>query len=79
VSDYPYIFRWKLCGRQGERCAVLARGRMNSCRIQFESDGRVMITSRNAIRKAKDTDDKVTAPEPQRSLEPVSVGAVGEP
>jgi hypothetical protein len=37
-----------------ERAAlqVTARGTLNSCRVEFE-DGFVMITSRNAIRKAK--------------------------
>lgn len=50
-ARFDYIYRWKRHDRQGQRCAVTARGVMNSCRVEFE-DGFVMITSRNAIRKA---------------------------
>ena len=49
--SYPYIFRWNRCGRKDQRCAVTARGAMNSCRVVFQ-DGFVMITSRNALRRA---------------------------
>ena len=49
---FPYIYRWNRCGRKGQRCMVTARGTLNSCRVVFE-DGFVMITSRNAIKKAK--------------------------
>lgn len=38
-------------GRKGERCAVTARGKMNSIRVVF-ADGYTMITSGNAIRRA---------------------------
>jgi len=48
----PYIYRWDRLGRKGQPCAVTARGTLNSCRVQF-ADGFVMITSRNAIRKAQ--------------------------
>lgn len=47
-----YRYRWNRCGRKDERCIVTARGAMNSCRVEFE-DGFVMITSRNAIAKAR--------------------------
>lgn len=47
----PYVYRWNRCGRKGLPCKVTARGALNSCRVEFE-DGFVMITSRNAIRKA---------------------------
>ena len=46
----PYIYRWDRQGRQGQPCKVLARGKMNSCLVEF-SDGYQMVTSRNAIRK----------------------------
>lgn len=49
----PYIYFWNRCGRKGQPCKVTARGKMNSCRVEFE-DSFVMITSRNAIRKAKE-------------------------
>lgn len=48
-----YIYRWNRCNRKGQRCRVTARGKMNSCRVEF-ADGFVMITSRNAIRRAPD-------------------------
>ena len=47
-----YIYRWNRCGRKGQRCNVIARGTMNSCLLEFE-DGWRMVTSRNAIMKAK--------------------------
>jgi len=50
--EYPYIYRWRRNGRIGQRCKVTVRGTMNSCLVVFE-DGYTMVTSRNAIRKAK--------------------------
>jgi hypothetical protein len=50
-----YEFRWNrpgLPGRKGQRCIVLARGKMNSAMIQFE-DGFGAIVSRNALRKSR--------------------------
>lgn len=52
MTAYPYVFRWNRQDRKGQLCRVTARGKMNSCRVEFE-DGYVMITSRNAIMKAK--------------------------
>jgi hypothetical protein len=50
---YPYVYFWNRQDRKGQRCAVTARAKvMNSIRVEFE-DGYVMITSGNAIRKAK--------------------------
>ena len=46
-----YLFRWDRCGRKGQRCRVLARGRMNSALVEFD-DGWRMVTSRNALRRA---------------------------
>ena len=51
MGDYPYVFYWNRLGRKGQRCKVTARGKLNSCRVEFE-DGFVVITSRNAVRKA---------------------------
>ncbi|MCA1458035.1 hypothetical protein I6F35_33420 [Bradyrhizobium sp. BRP22] len=45
---FPYVYRWHRMGRKGQRCAVLARGTMNSCLVKFE-DGFTAVTSRNAI------------------------------
>jgi len=46
-----YIYRWDRCGRKGQPCKVTARGTLNSCRVEF-ADGFMMITSRNALRRA---------------------------
>lgn len=51
-ESYPYVYAWDRMGRKGQRCAVLVRGKMNSCAVEFE-DGFQAVTSRNAIRKAK--------------------------
>jgi hypothetical protein len=45
-----YVYRWNRQGRKGQRCAVTARGTLNSRRIEFE-DGFVVITSCNAVRR----------------------------
>lgn len=50
----PYIYRWDRQGRKGQPCEVLARGTMNSCCVRFP-DGYTMVTSRNAIRKNKES------------------------
>lgn len=51
--ELPQIYRyaWNRCGRKGQECIVTARGKLNSCRVEFK-DGFVMITSRNALRKS---------------------------
>lgn len=50
---FPYVWRvrTRLADRFGQRCRVLARGKMNSARVVFE-DGYEVITSRNYLRKA---------------------------
>lgn len=52
---FPYVYFWNRpegASRKGHACNVTARGKMNSCRVEFE-DGFKMVTSRNAIRKQK--------------------------
>jgi hypothetical protein len=48
-----YIYAWERMGRKGQRCIVLARGKMNSCWVRFE-DGFEAVTIRNALRRAKE-------------------------
>ena len=48
---YPYVWYWHKLGRKGQRCCVVARGKMNSIMVQFE-DGLQVVTSRFAVRKA---------------------------
>ncbi len=56
-----YVYRWDRQGRKGQRCRVVARGRMNSCLLAFE-DGYTMVTSRNALMKEKRTPSALRAP-----------------
>jgi hypothetical protein len=49
--DFPYIYCLNRQGRKGQRCRVTARGKLNSCCVEFE-DGYRMITSRTALRRA---------------------------
>lgn len=55
---FIYVWHWSekarpaLGDRKGQRCRVLARGRMNSIAVEFE-DGFRVITSRYAVRRAK--------------------------
>jgi hypothetical protein len=67
MSVYRYAWRWKtmpdpwgppgqrvvhpLAHRAGDRCRVLARGRLNSILVEFQ-DGQRVITSRYAVRRA---------------------------
>ena len=53
MSDYPYVWYWctKLPERHGQRCRIVARGRLNNVMVEFE-DGYRVITSRYAVRKA---------------------------
>ena len=53
MSAPAYVWWWKsrLPERKGQRCEVLARGKMNSILVRFE-DGFRVLTSRYALRKA---------------------------
>ncbi len=56
MSEVIYLWRVKtrLPERFGQRCRVLVRSRaMNSCLVEFESDGYRVVTSRNFVRKVK--------------------------
>ena len=50
--EYPYYWRvrTRYAERFGHSCKVIARGRMNSCLVEFE-DGHRTITSRNYVRR----------------------------
>lgn len=49
-----HVYRWKKFRPDlfMKPCRVLARGKMNSCLVEFQ-DGTQHIVSRNAVRKAK--------------------------
>lgn len=61
-QDYPYIWNWNKWptqpdswapgNRKGQRCRVIARGKLNNALIEFE-DGSRTVTSRNGLRRAK--------------------------
>ena len=52
MTAYPYRYAWNRMGKKGQRCRVLARGRMNTILVEF-ADGHRATTSRNALRKVK--------------------------
>jgi hypothetical protein len=52
MANLPYVYRWNRQDRKGQRCRLIARGKMNSICVEF-ADGYRMITSGNAIMRAK--------------------------
>lgn len=56
-KEQLYVFRWgnnpQRAKMKGRVCRVLARGGMNSCKIQFVDNGQTECVSRNALRKVK--------------------------
>ena len=48
---YRWFWKTRLPERRDQRCRVLARGALNSCLIEFLSDGHRVVTSRYALRK----------------------------
>lgn len=50
MFTYYWRVRSRLSERFGQPCAVLIRGKMNNCLVQFE-DGFKVITSRNYVRR----------------------------
>lgn len=50
---YFWRVRTRLPERFGETCAVLVRGKMNNCLVEF-ADGFRVVTSRNYVRKLKE-------------------------
>ena len=53
AEDFPLVWFWKakLPERRGQRCRVVAQGRLNSVLVEFE-DGYRVVTSRYAVRRA---------------------------
>jgi len=56
MPDIPLNYYWRvktrLSERKGQPCAVLVRGKMNSCLVQF-ADGCRVVTSRNYVRRIR--------------------------
>jgi len=55
MNDFPYVYAWAnnpvRASLRGRRCRVLVRSRrFSSCLAEFE-DGRLVVTSRNALRR----------------------------
>jgi len=50
TTFYVWRIKTRLPERKGQRCRVLARGRLNSCLVEF-SDGTRVVTSRWSVRK----------------------------
>lgn len=58
---FPYVYRWDRAGRKGQLCRVVARSDRHkvdgrcapvSVMVEFE-DGGKLVTSGNALRRAK--------------------------
>ena len=56
LSSASVTLRWK-----GQRCKVPARGSLNSVRVEF-SDGGMIMTSRNALKRADLTSKREKLP-----------------
>ena len=52
MTHYIWRVKTRLPERYLTRCSVLARGKRNTCLVEFE-DGYRVITSRNYLRKLK--------------------------
>jgi hypothetical protein len=57
VTDFPLVWFWRAnpmrpIDRKGQRCRIVARGKLNSVLVEFE-DGFQVVTSRYAVRRAK--------------------------
>lgn len=57
MKGLSYVWAWRVRpldakgqSYMGKPCRVLARGKMNSCLVEFE-DGAKFITSRNGLRR----------------------------
>ena len=53
MYDHQWFWRSRLPDRKGQRCRILARGKMNSLLVEF-CDGWKVITSRYAVRRVKE-------------------------
>ena len=74
--DHAWFWLARLPERKGQRCAVLARGKMNSILVQFQ-DGFRVITSRNAVRRLKPPTAAAQDPDTNRAAAPDTAAAVG--
>lgn len=52
MCNLSYVYRWNRMDRKGQLCAVLVRGKRNSCLVEF-ADGFRAVTSRNALARRK--------------------------
>lgn len=55
MTKNRYVYRWRNNAKRatlyGRLCSVVARGRRNSCLVEFADNRQREIVSRNAIRK----------------------------
>jgi hypothetical protein len=49
-ATHVWRIKTRLPERKGQRCRVLARGKLNTCLVEF-TDGTRVVTSRWAVRK----------------------------
>ncbi len=57
MSEQLYEYRWGnnpiRAKFKGRTCRVLARGKRNTCMLEFVDTGEQLITSRNALKKVE--------------------------
>jgi hypothetical protein len=55
MTQYTHIWYWRarLPERKGQRCRIVAVGRLNSALVEF-ADGYRVITNRRAVRRIKE-------------------------
>ncbi len=49
-ATHVWRIKTRLPERKGQRCRIVARGRLNSCLVEFD-DGTRVVTSRWSVRK----------------------------
>ena len=65
IEEQLYLYRWgnnsKRVTMKGRICRVLARGKKNSCSIEFIDNGQQEVVSRNSLKKqGSDEEAKAT-------------------
>ena len=59
MTIYVWRVRTRLPERYMTHCKVLARGKLNSCLVEFEEDGFRVITSRNYLIRQETMQKKI--------------------
>lgn len=69
MTEYIWRVKTRLPERYGNLCKVLARGRMNSCLVEFQ-DGFRVVTSRNYLMKQETFEQRIIKTAAKRKFIP---------